>query len=106
MIAVSGADLMDGTPVYDIKPYLPYADLVPGAEERFTERKEMPHLQVVVPESFKKTFPEEHLDALVQVLSLDPRPAYQNDPQRVYGFVFAGQEVKFQIRDGIVYVCG
>lgn len=101
-IIVSGADLMDGTPIVDIKPYLPYADSQPDALGGFAEKAREKSLQVVFPEAAK--FPPEKLDALIELLSEDPRPAYQRDPERVYGFKFAGFEVKFQVVGDVLTV--
>lgn len=101
-IIVSGADLMDGTPIVDIKPYLPYADSQPDALGGFAEKAREKSLQVVFPEASK--FPPEKLDALIELLSEDPRPAYQRDPERVYGFKFAGFEVKFQVVGDVLTV--
>lgn len=101
-IVVSGADLMDGTPIVDIKPYLPYADSQPDALGGFAEKAREKSLQVVFPEAAK--FPPEKLDALIELLSEDPRPAYQRDPERVYGFKFAGFEVKFQVFGDVLTV--
>lgn len=113
-IIVSGADLMDGTPIVDIKPYLPYADSQPDALGGFAEKAREKSLQVVFPEAFTASaaetaaetakFPADKLDALIELLSEDPRPAYQRDPDRVYGFKFAGFEVKFQVVGDVLTV--
>ena len=95
-IIVSGADLMDGTPIVDIKPYLPYTDAHPEATGGFAEavRQIKVHVQ---PSELLNKLPTEKRDALIEVLEQDPRPAYQNDPERVYGFDFAEYEVKFKV---------
>ena len=93
---VSGADLMDGTPIYDIKPYLPYADCRPGASEGFAPAPEG-RLQVVLSREMEEKVPPEKREALKGVLACDPRPHYQKDPKRVYGMAFAGLEVKFTV---------
>lgn len=95
-LVVSGADLMDGTPIYDIKPYVPYADCRPEAAEGFAVAPEPP-LRVELPEALGAKLPEDRAEALAQVLSWDPRPHYQANPQRVYGMGFAGYEVKFRV---------
>lgn len=96
-IQVSGADLMDGTPIYDIKPYIPYADCHPDAAEGFTGQTRTHHLEVSCPETLWQTVPEADRAALQGVLASDPRPSYQHDPQRVYGMEFAGLEVHFTV---------
>ena len=106
VLCVSGADLMDGTPLYDIKPYLPTADCHPEASGGFTERAPRPLLAVEIPERWHALFPDGRLQALREVLALDPRPSYQHDPDRVYGFPFAGCEVRFTVREGVLTVCG
>jgi len=104
ILHVSGADLLDGTPIYDIKPYLPYADSIPRAVGGFTESLEERHLEVDFPESLLRLLPEDKRAAAVRVLSLDPRPAYQRDPERVYGLPFGGLEVRFRVADGVLRV--
>jgi tRNA-Thr(GGU) m(6)t(6)A37 methyltransferase TsaA len=94
---VSGADLMDGTPIVDIKPYLPYADCVEGAKGGFAEERRYDCLQVEIAPEMASLVPEGKLNALVEVLRQDPRPHYQDDPERIYGFPFAGKEIKFKV---------
>lgn len=106
VLHVRGADLMDGTPIYDIKPYLPYADCRIGAEGGFAEQKKGYGLKVEIPGKWMDLVPEEHREILVQILSQDPRPSYQDDPDRIYGMEYAGMEVKFWVREGILQVCG
>ena len=96
-LLVSGIDLMDGTPIYDVKPYLPYAEAVPDAKGGFADAHSGDALEVVFPPELLRIFPAEKRPALLQALSLDPRPAYQNDPGRVYGFLFAGHNVRFRV---------
>lgn len=103
-LRVSGADLMDGTPILDIKPYLPFADCVPEAESGFAGAKESYSLGVVIPEELLACVPEGKRAALKAVLAQDPRPAYQTDPERIYGFGFAGFEVRFRVDGSILYV--
>lgn len=97
VITVSGADMKNGTLVYDIKPYLPYADAIEGAKGGFAEEHVSDRLKVVFPEDMKKHLPEEKLPALLQALALDPRPSYQRDDARVYGFFYAGKDVRFRV---------
>ncbi len=94
-LVVSGADLMDGTPIFDIKPYLPFADCVPEATGGFAEETYGEKLQVVLPEKLGSKL--ENPEALIGVLSQDPRPAYQEDSEREYGFSFGGFTVKFKV---------
>ncbi len=96
VIYISGADLMDGTPIYDIKPYVPYADCRPQAREGFAPAPEG-GLKVEISPEMGAKIPPERVEALKGVLSRDPRPHYQDDPQRVYGMAFAGLEVKFTV---------
>ena len=104
ILNVSGSDLMDGTPIYDIKPYLPYVDCHPNAKGGFAEEKKDYHLEVVIPKDLTKIFSDDRLDALKAVLSQDPRPSYQDDPNREYGFEYAGKEVKFKVNGGVLTV--
>ena len=97
VLIVRGADLMDGTPIYDIKPYIPYADCHPEATEGFTGQVEMQALTVEIPPELLARFPVEKRDALVGVLAQDPRPRYQADASRVYGLEFGGYEIKFRV---------
>ena len=104
VLVVAGADLMNGTPIYDIKPYLPYADSYP--EARVNEALARPRLEVIIPEEMAAQMPAEKLPALSELLALDPRPAYQEDPARVYGLKFGGFDVKFRVADGILTLQG
>lgn len=97
-IVVSGADLMDGTPIVDIKPYLPYADSIPDAAGGFAATVDGNRLDVEIPAEVATGFPQEKIDALREVLAQDPRPHYQDDPERIYGFPFAGKEIKFKVK--------
>lgn len=106
VLLVAGADLMDGTPIYDIKPYIPYADSHPEASGSFTDQTILMSLPVEDPCGFLSLLPEEKREALKGVLSQDPRPGYQKDPDRVYGFPFAGFEVKFRVPGDHVLICG
>ena len=106
VLVVSGADLLDGTPIYDIKPYLPYADAHPEAVGGFAAAAPEVKLEVLIPEAVKAAMPAERLEALRGVLALDPRPSYQNDPERVYGMRFAGYNVRFSVEGDTLRVRG
>ena len=97
VIHVLGADLMDGTPIFDIKPYIVYADCHVGARSGFVDRTSITRLDVHIPESFQAIFPTENLQTLYEVLALDPRPHYQDDPHKVYGMPFMGRDVRFTV---------
>jgi tRNA-Thr(GGU) m(6)t(6)A37 methyltransferase TsaA len=103
-LVVSGADLMDGTPILDIKPYLPFADAKPDASGGFAEPLREYALQVEFPEPLLSKVPPQYRAPLKEILAQDPRPAYQQDPTRVYGFPFADLEIRFTVRDGILTV--
>jgi len=104
VIYVSGVDMMDMTPIYDIKPYLPYVDSHPEAVGGFSEDKKDYKLEVEFPKELLVRVPEEKRETLIQILAQDVRPSYQNDPNRTYGMEFAGLEVKFKIREQKVIV--
>ena len=104
VLKVAGADLMNGTPIYDIKPYLPYADCRPEATGGFTDTSEKRRVQVVIPEEAGKGLDEREKKALEAVLREDPRPAYQDDPDRVYGFRFGGRNIRFRVADSVLTV--
>ena len=106
VIYVSGVDLMDGTPILDIKPYIPYADSHPEAKEGFTSQNWERSLKVDFPQEMLEQVPEDRREALIGVLENDPRPPYQKDPERVYGLPFGGTEVKFTVSDGVLTVTG
>ena len=97
VLEVSGADLVDGTPILDIKPYLPYADCHPDAAGGFTDPLEMKPLAVQISPELLASFSSAQQDGLLGVLACDPRPRYQEDAQRVYGLSFAGKNVKFTV---------
>ena len=97
VLFVSGADLKNGTPIYDIKPYLPYVDSVPGALGGFAEEHKNYKLNVSFADGLCEKIPPEKRDALTEALALDPRPSYQNDTQREYGMTFGGTEIKFKV---------
>lgn len=97
VITVAGADLMDGTPIFDLKPYLAYADSHPDAKGGFIEGLTDRSVQVSCDEALLSPLPEETRKSLLAVLAHDPRPTYQNDPDRVYGLAFGGVDVKFRV---------
>ena len=106
VLKVAGADLVNGTPIYDIKPYIPYADCRPEATGGFTDRTEKRTVEVrFAEEAAKKLFSGEKR-ALEAVLREDPRPAYQEDPEREYAFGFAGKNIRFKVTEGILTVYG
>ena len=102
VIHVSGADLMDGTPIVDIKPYVPYADSFPDALAGFTATAGDFLLRVDFPEALLHKFPADKRDAVKEVLCHDPRPSYQRDPERIYGLDFAGYNIRFRVRDQVL----
>ena len=105
VLYVEGADLMNGTPIYDIKPYLPYADSHPDAKGGFTDHIRDYRLQVEFPEELIKEIPTGQREALLEVLANDPRPRYQNRPDKVYGLAYGHKDIHFQVRDDILTVC-
>ncbi|MCQ2111525.1 MAG: tRNA (N6-threonylcarbamoyladenosine(37)-N6)-methyltransferase TrmO [Bacteroidaceae bacterium] len=106
VIHVSGADLMSGTPIYDIKPYIPYTDSHPDAKAGFTDAVEFSTLTVVMPQEVQKKMPAGKVASLIGILEQDPRPHYQDDPDRIYGFSFAGFEVHFRVEGKTLFVTG
>ncbi|MFH1880722.1 MAG: tRNA (N6-threonylcarbamoyladenosine(37)-N6)-methyltransferase TrmO [Bacillota bacterium] len=103
-LAVIGADMMNGTPIYDIKPYLPYADNVPYAEGGYAHDAPDAALTVVFPDRWLKLIPQEKQATLMAVLAGDPRPAYQENPERIYGFGYASFDIRFQVQDTVLTV--
>ena len=97
VLHIRGADLMDGTPILDIKPYIPYADAHPEALGGFAAVPAGETLEVIIPPELLEKIPPERREALRGVLAQDPRPHYQDDPERIYGFGFAGMEVRFSV---------
>ena len=104
VIHVLGADLMDGTPIYDIKPYVVYADSHPEARSGFVDRRTWAKLRVEIPDSVTALFSAEQLATLRHTLELDPRPHYQNDATKVYGMPFCGHDIHFTVSDGVLTV--
>ncbi len=106
ILRVAGADLLDGTPIYDIKPYLPYVDSHPEASNGFALNEKEGCLSVEVPDELLKKIPHEKQAALKAVLAQDPRPGYQNEPDRIYGIEFAGFDVRFKVNGENLAVVG
>ena len=104
VIHVSGADLMNGTPIYDIEPYVRYADCHPEARSGFVDQNEWQPLEVIMADEWAALFSPEEQQALREVLSLDPRPRYHDDPHRIYGMPFASHDVRFRVNDNTVEV--
>ncbi|MBE6977462.1 MAG: tRNA (N6-threonylcarbamoyladenosine(37)-N6)-methyltransferase TrmO [Ruminococcaceae bacterium] len=104
VLHVGGADLMDRTPIFDIKPYIPYADCHPEAAGGFTDTAGKFLLQVVFPEELLAILPAEKRQAALSVLSHDPRPSYQRKPDRVYGLTFAGFDIRFTVKEDVLTV--
>lgn len=105
VIYVKGADLMDGTPIYDIKPYIKYADSRPHAICGYVDNLQERKLKVVLPQEISSAVKDRtFLESLVQTLSLDPRPSYHDDPEREYGLSFAGMNVRFKVSSGVLTV--
>lgn len=102
VLILSGADLMDGTPIFDIKPYLPYADCHPEATGGFAHEVMGHELQVIIPEELAPLIPEGKLEALKGILAQDPRPGYQQDPERIYGFAFGDMEIRFTVKNDVL----
>ena len=104
VLIVGGADLLDGTPIYDIKPYLPHADCHPEATGGFSSDKVAYALKVQFPEKLLERIDEDKRDVVMELLSQDPRPSYQNDPERVYGMAYGAWNVKFTVSGGTLTV--
>ena len=104
IITVAGADLMDGTPIYDIKPYVAFVDSHPKAKSGFVDTEEWNTLRVIFPESYKQLLPTDECEAMIKALEQDPRPQYHDDANRVYGMPFCGWDVRFQVANGLLTV--
>ena len=104
IINVAGVDMIDGTPIIDIKPYIPYTDSHPEANGGFTQSNEFRQLEVKFADGVKHHLPDCKIKALVEILSNDPRPQYQDDPERIYGLSFAGCQVKFFVIENVLTV--
>lgn len=97
VLHVQGADLMDGTPIYDIKPYIPFTDCHPEASEGYTRETRAHKLTVDFPKELLELYPTEKREAVIEILELDPRPAYIQDSERIYGMSYAGLDIQFQV---------
>lgn len=104
VVHVLGADLMDGTPIFDIKPYVVYADSHPEARSGFVDQRSWPRLEVCLPDAIAGEFTPEEARQLREVLALDPRPHYHADAGKIYGMPFAGRDVHFRVSDGVLTV--
>ena len=104
VIYVRGADLMDGTPIYDIKPYVAYADAHPEARSGFVDKTEWQPLQVELPDDLAAKVPADHIESLKATLAQDPRPRYHDDPNRIYGMPFLNLDVRFKVAANILMV--
>ncbi len=104
VIHVAGADLMDGTPIFDIKPYIPYGDCHPEALGGFTSTAKDYILKVDFPQSLLDNLPKDKQEAVLELLSHDPRPSYQTQPGRIYGLSFAGFDIRFSVENNILHV--
>ena len=104
VIYVRGADLMDGTPIYDIKPYVAYADAHPEARSGFVDNTEWQPLQVELPDDLAAKVPADHIESLKATLAQDPRPRYHDDPNRIYGMPFLNLDVRFKVADNVLTV--
>lgn len=104
VINVLGADLMDGTPIYDIKPYLPHSDCITEAVGGFSDEVKDYCLKVEIPEQIKESFDRQFIETVTEILENDPRPSYHRDPERIYGFPYAGYEIKFRVQDDLLTV--
>lgn len=104
VIYVRGADIMDGTPIYDIKPYVAYADAHPEARSGFVDNTEWQPLQVELPDDLAAKVPADHIESLKATLAQDPRPRYHDDPTRIYGMPFLNLDVRFKVADNVLTV--
>ncbi|MEG2810573.1 MAG: tRNA (N6-threonylcarbamoyladenosine(37)-N6)-methyltransferase TrmO [Akkermansia sp.] len=104
ILHVSGIDLMDGTPLLDIKPYLPFSDSIPDARGGFTNATLTHHLKVCVNEDCRNILPSDQMETLIHTLELDPRPSYQDDPNRLYGFLFANWNIHFRVDGDLLQI--
>lgn len=105
VLHVAGADLMDGTPILDVKPYLPYTDSHPDAIGGFADPVRDYKLEVVFPEELMQQVPQKLREPVLGLLAQDPRPSYQNDPDRLYGVAFGNYDFRFHVKDGVLTVC-
>lgn len=104
ILVVSGGDLADGTPIYDIKPYLPYVDSIEKASGGFSEEHKNDFFQVEIPNALKESLTESQVQNITELLSLDPKPSYQNDEERIYGLAFEDLQIKFKYKEETIKV--
>ena len=104
VIYVKGADLMDGTPILDVKPYVPYTDSQPEAESGFAADVFDYHLEVEIPDDVLEEIPVDKREALLEILAQDPRPGYQRDPERIYGMEYGDRNIKFRAEENKIIV--
>lgn len=104
VLHISGADLVDGTPILDIKPYIPYTDAHPDARAGFTEDSPWHGINVIFQDEKKNGFTPEEVEAIVKLISLDPRPRYQKDTDRIYAMTFAGRDIRFRVEEDTAYI--
>lgn len=104
VLIVTGADMMNGTPIFDIKPYISYSDSIPGAICGYADEHQSDALKVEFSEEYSKDIPKGLKNTIIKILSGDPRPQYQNDPKREYSFDFDNYAVSFKVKDGVCYV--
>lgn len=104
VINILGADLMDGTPIYDIKPYLPHSDCITEAVGGFSDEVKDYSLKVEIPDQIKERFDGQFIETVTEILANDPRPSYHQDPERIYGFPYAGYEIKFRVQNDLLTV--
>ena len=105
ILIVSGGDLANDTPIYDIKPYLPYVDSIENANGGFAEEHKNHFFQVEIPDNLKNNLTESQIENISELLSLDPRPSYQNDEERIYGLAFEDLQIKFKYQENKIIVC-
>ncbi len=104
ILVISGGDLADNTPIYDIKPYLPYVDCIENAKGGFAEEHKDHYFQVEISEEIKENLTESQIENITELLSLDPRPSYQNDEERIYGLAFEDLQIKFKYKEDIIII--
>ena len=104
VLIVTGADLLDGTPIYDIKPYIPYSDCIPDALGSYAEENKNHHLHVVFIKDYTSDFSDEFLNAIKECIADDPRPSYQNDDKRVYNMLFGNYDISFSVNNDIATI--
>lgn len=105
-LLVEGVDMLDKTPIYDIKPYLPYLEGKPDVAGGFAEQVKDRNLTVEIPKEWEEIIPPNQSEVIQELLKQDPRPAYQDDPERIYGMRYGELEIKFQVREKRLTVCG